>query len=127
MCFVYYLLGRLIEAKRPHLFWSPCAAHCLDLMLEDIFKISNIRRTLKRAIEVSNFIYGRPGLLNMMRRYTNGQELIRPAKTRFATACIMFSSLRRVKLNLRTMFTSEDWKNSKWSKNNRGKELFKQS
>jgi len=108
MCFVYYLLGRLIEAKRPHLFWSPCAAHCLDLMLEDIFKISNIKKTLKRAIEVSSFIYCRPGLLNMMRQYTNGQELIRPAKTRFATTCIMFSSLRRVELNLRTMFTSED-------------------
>ena len=28
-------VGRLLEAKRPHLYWSPCAAHCLDLMLED--------------------------------------------------------------------------------------------
>jgi hypothetical protein len=31
--------GRLLERKIPHLFWTPCAAHCLDLMLEDIGKL----------------------------------------------------------------------------------------
>ncbi|KAL6576772.1 hypothetical protein OROMI_011048 [Orobanche minor] len=33
------LAGRLLEARYLHLFWRPCAAHCLDLMLEDIFNI----------------------------------------------------------------------------------------
>ena len=28
--------GMLLMKKRKHLFWSPCAAHCIDLMLEDI-------------------------------------------------------------------------------------------
>ncbi|TYK16402.1 uncharacterized protein E5676_scaffold21G001970 [Cucumis melo var. makuwa] len=79
------ITGRLLEAKRPQLIWSPCAAHCLDLMLEDIYKISNIRKALKRGMEISNFIYVRPGLLNMMRRFTNQKELVRPAKTRFAS------------------------------------------
>ena len=27
--------GMLLMEKRKHLFWSPCAAHCIDLMLED--------------------------------------------------------------------------------------------
>ena len=26
----------LLMEKRKHLFWSPCAAYCIDLMLEDI-------------------------------------------------------------------------------------------
>ncbi|KAA0042353.1 hypothetical protein E5676_scaffold477G00500 [Cucumis melo var. makuwa] len=51
------MAGRLLEAKRPQLIWSPCAAHCLDLMLEDIYKISNICKALKRGMEISNFIY----------------------------------------------------------------------
>ncbi|RVW44200.1 hypothetical protein CK203_089453 [Vitis vinifera] len=34
----YVMAGRLLELKRPHLYWTPCAAHCLDLMLEDIGK-----------------------------------------------------------------------------------------
>ena len=28
--------GKLLMEKCRHLFWSPCAAHCIDLMLEDI-------------------------------------------------------------------------------------------
>ena len=26
----------MLMKKRKHLFWSPCAVHCIDLMLEDI-------------------------------------------------------------------------------------------
>ncbi|XP_028100090.1 uncharacterized protein LOC114299529 [Camellia sinensis] len=32
----YIGAGRLLEEKRTKLFWSPCAAYCLDLMLSDI-------------------------------------------------------------------------------------------
>ena len=29
-------IGMLWKEKRKHLFWSPYATHCIDLMLEDI-------------------------------------------------------------------------------------------
>ncbi|RVW61548.1 hypothetical protein CK203_066203 [Vitis vinifera] len=48
-----YVDGRLLELKRPHLYWTPCAAHCLDLILEDIGKLPNIKRTLERAISLN--------------------------------------------------------------------------
>ena len=60
-------VGRLLEAKRPHLYWSPCAAHCLDLMLEDIGKIPSIKKTLKNAIFLNGFLYSKVGIVNMMR------------------------------------------------------------
>ena len=28
--------GHILIEKRKHLFWSPCVAHCIDFMLEDI-------------------------------------------------------------------------------------------
>ena len=31
----YKLAGEMLMKKRKCLFWTPCAAHCLDLMLED--------------------------------------------------------------------------------------------
>jgi hypothetical protein len=31
--------GRILMERIPRLFWTPCAAHCLDLMMEDIGKI----------------------------------------------------------------------------------------
>jgi hypothetical protein len=29
----YVAAGRMLMSKYPTLFWTPCAAHCLDLML----------------------------------------------------------------------------------------------
>ncbi|RWR83822.1 protein FAM50A-like protein [Cinnamomum micranthum f. kanehirae] len=44
--------GKFLEAKFAHLYWTPCAAHCLDLMLEDIFKIPSLKRAFERAIVI---------------------------------------------------------------------------
>ncbi|XP_028067135.1 uncharacterized protein LOC114269954 [Camellia sinensis] len=52
----------------------------------------------------------------MMRRYTNLKNLIKPAKTRFATAFLTLSRMHQQKNNLRKMVTSEDWTSSKWAK-----------
>lgn len=112
-----------MEAKYPHLYWSPCAAHCLDLMLEDIFKLTNMKRTFAKAIYLNSFIYTRPGVVNMLRKFTNRKELLRPAKTRFATAFITLSRIHEQKNNLRKMFTSEEWNTSKWAKEAQGKRV----
>ena len=39
---------RLME-KRGKLWWTPCAAHCIDLMLEDIEKLNVHANTLAKA------------------------------------------------------------------------------
>ena len=35
----FKVVDMLLMEKRKHLFWSPCATHCIDLMLENIAKI----------------------------------------------------------------------------------------
>ncbi|RVW78976.1 hypothetical protein CK203_040167 [Vitis vinifera] len=67
--------------------------------------------------------YVMAGLLNMMRRFTGQRELLRPAKTRFATAFITLSRLHEQKNNLRKMFTSSNWSDSKWAKEQKGKTI----
>ncbi|XP_028093325.1 uncharacterized protein LOC114293451 [Camellia sinensis] len=39
----YVGAGRLLEVKRTKLFWFPCAAHCLDLMLSNIDRKLQLR------------------------------------------------------------------------------------
>ena len=92
-------------------------------MLEDIRKLPNIKRTLERAISLNGYIYNRLGLFNMMRWFTRQRELLRPVKTRFATAFITLSQLHEQKNNLRKMFTSSDWLDSKWAKEHKGKTI----
>ena len=109
-----------MEAKRRHLYWSPCTAHCLDLILEDIWKIRSIHGTLKRAVSVTGYIYSRTSVVNLMRKFTN-RELLRPAVTRFATAYITLRSIHSQQNNLRKMFISDKWHNIKASKEEGGK------
>ncbi|XP_028059225.1 uncharacterized protein LOC114262958 isoform X2 [Camellia sinensis] len=92
-------------------------------MLEDIFKIPRLKKTFERGIAVHDYIYNRPTLLNMMRRYTNLKNLIKPAKTRFATAFLTLSRMHQQKNNLRKMVTSEDWTSRKWAKEPQDKRM----
>ncbi|KAK3231279.1 hypothetical protein Dsin_003160 [Dipteronia sinensis] len=110
------LAEKYLEAKYENLFWTPCAAHCLDLILEDIFKLKRMKQTFERAVMVNSYIYGRTGVVNMLRKYTNMKELPRPAKTRFAIAFIMLSIIHSQKTNLRKIFTSDEWSLKQWAK-----------
>ena len=112
-----------MESKYPTLFWTPCAAHCLDLILEDIFKLPGMKQTFEKAIMVNSFIYTRPGLVNMLQKFTDRKELLRPAKTRFANAFITLGRMNSLKNNLKKMFTSEEWMRSKWAKEAGGKKV----
>ena len=115
----------MLQKKQPNLYWTPCAAHCINLILEDIGKLPNIKRTLERAISLNGYIYNRSGLLNIMRHFSGQRELLRPAKTLFAIAFITLSCLHEKKNNLRKMFTSADWSESKWAKEQKGKNVAK--
>ncbi|XP_074293200.1 uncharacterized protein LOC141620158 [Silene latifolia] len=42
----YKAVGLRLMEKRPKLFWTPCAAHCIDLMLEDLDKTISIHGPL---------------------------------------------------------------------------------
>ncbi|XP_039044369.1 uncharacterized protein LOC120183815 [Hibiscus syriacus] len=120
----YVKAGKLLEAKRPHLYWTPCAAHCLDLMLEDIGKhIPRVKNALKKAIYSNGYIYSHVGFVNLMRKFTNQRNLHRPAITRFATSFITLAQIHKQKNNLRKMVTSQEWEASKWSKEPTGKKI----
>ncbi|XP_006605739.1 uncharacterized protein [Glycine max] len=121
----YVLAGKLLEEKRKHIYWTPCAAHCIDLMLEDIGKLSLIRKTIRRAINLVGFIYAHSSTLSLLRNFTNKRELVRRAITRFVTSYLILERLHKEKTNIRKMFTSDEWTLNKLSKEPKGKEAAK--
>ncbi|KAM7517141.1 hypothetical protein LguiA_006724 [Lonicera macranthoides] len=112
--------GKRLKEKRVRLWWTPCAAHCIDLMLEDIGKMTVFSTTLEKAKRVVKFIYGHSIILSMMRKYTGDREFLRPAITRFATAYLTLQSIYKQKMPLSAMFTSQEFAQTKYAKTNEG-------
>ena len=120
----YKAAGQKLMQKRKHLYWTPCAAHCIDLMLEDFEKkITLHKETISTGRRITTYIYARSLLISLLRKYTNGRDLIRPAATRFATAYLTLTCLREHRVSLVNLFDSQDWKNSKFSSSSNGKEV----
>jgi hypothetical protein len=63
----YKAAGKLLMQRISILFWSPCAAHCLDLMLEDIGKLKDFKKPITQVKRVTTFIYRHGRILSAMR------------------------------------------------------------
>lgn len=70
--------GRLLTDKYPAMFFIPCAAHCLDLTLEDVGKIEWVKEAFQKAHKVTKFVYYHTKVLAIMHSFTGGKELVRP-------------------------------------------------
>lgn len=105
----YLFTGKRLMESFPSLYWAPCLAHCVDLMLQDFSNLEWINETIEQAKSLTKFIYNQSSVLNTMRKFTSGNDIVEPALTCFATN---FSTLRRMadlKLNLQAMVNSQDW------------------
>ncbi|XP_030509212.2 uncharacterized protein LOC115723888 [Cannabis sativa] len=117
----YKAAGTLLMEKRKHLYWTPCAAHCLDLMLEKIGELPQHQSALSKGKRLSKFLHNHQWLLNLTRKYCK-RDIIRPAATRFATTFLTLQSIYQVRQPLEAMFTSEEWETCPWASKANGKE-----
>jgi hypothetical protein len=123
----YVAAGRMLEEKHHTIWWTTCATHCLDLMLEDIGKIEWVKKTVEQRKSITRDIYNHSWVLNLMRKNTDGRELVRSAITCFATNFLTLQSMIDQKSNLRKMFSSDEWNASQWSKKAKGKDIVEKA
>ena len=64
----YVVVKILISHKNKHINWSPCAAHCLNLIFKDIGKMDHVVELIRRASNVTIFVYNHVSLLNWLRK-----------------------------------------------------------
>ncbi|KAL9161115.1 hypothetical protein ABFS82_07G000100 [Erythranthe guttata] len=120
----YRAAGKMLEEKREHLFWTPCAAYCIDQMLEEFIKLNQVRDCIEKGQKITKFIYNRIWLLNLMKKeFTGGEELLRPSATQSASSFTTLQSLLDHRIGLRRMFQSNKWISSRFSKLDEGKEV----
>lgn len=103
----YKKAGKQLMMKY-NLYWTPCAVHCIDSMLEDVGKDSRVSQVFKDAQNITKLIYNDDILLTKMREHGK-REIVCHGPTRFATNYLTLASLRNNKSVLRSMFSSEWW------------------
>lgn len=115
---------RKLMEKRNHLYSTPCAAHCIDLMLEKLGELSQHKNALLKEKKVRNFIYYHTWVLALMRKFTN-LDIARPVPTKFAIAYLSLQRIFMLKQPLESLFTSEKWAKSSYANKSDGKEIRK--
>ncbi|XP_062222565.1 uncharacterized protein LOC133921624 isoform X1 [Phragmites australis] len=99
----------LMYVERPNIFWSSCATHTINLMLEGIGKMKRFKNTIEQAKAITIFIYSHHKTLALMRRFTKKRDIVRPGVTRFASSFLTLQSLYEKKGQLRAMSQCEEW------------------
>jgi hypothetical protein len=129
--------GEILMEKHPHLTWSPCAAHILDLLLEDIARIPSIKTTIENGRRLLAFIANHQIPYAIFKGKAKGAVLVKYGPTRqvitisfccismhkylccrFGTNFLMLRSLVKAKGAIKEMMTCEkytDWAASQGS------------
>jgi hypothetical protein len=84
---------KLLFAKQPHIFWTSCGSHTINLMLRGIGSLPRFKKVLEQAKSFAIFVYGHTRTLGCMGHFIDGREIIRPGVTRFASAFLTLTSI----------------------------------
>ncbi|XP_025703996.1 uncharacterized protein [Arachis hypogaea] len=117
----YVSAEKLIHKKYPNIFWSPCTAHCVNLILKDIASLPHIADLASRASKVTVFVYNHMIFLSWLRKRKEWKEIVRPGVTRFATVFITLKSIYDHKEDLQSLVTDKYFTSHKFSKSVNGK------
>jgi hypothetical protein len=111
----------LIEQIYPHIFWTPCVVHTLNLALQNICAAKNIENNqiayhecrwitwiADDCLFIKNFIMNHSMRLAMFNECVS-LKLLSVATTRFASTLVMLKRFKLIKGGLQTLVISEKW------------------
>ncbi|XP_024927992.3 uncharacterized protein LOC107412863 isoform X2 [Ziziphus jujuba] len=119
----YKAARKLLMDKYKTFFCSTCGIHCIDLVLEEIGKLDEVKGVLAKAKRITQFIYNNAWLLNLIRKKTGGRDIVKLAPTRFASIFLTLQNIVSLKDQLHQIFTGATWMQSAFSKQRAGLEV----
>ncbi|XP_058189011.1 uncharacterized protein LOC131306645 [Rhododendron vialii] len=105
--------GAIIQGKHPHIFWSGCLAHTLNLLMKDIGKSSDpslsfFNESYNKGKAVVKYIKNH-GSCQFLYKTFSDLELLKTKKTRFGHVFIVMQRLVTVQSSLVAMVLSNHW------------------
>ncbi|KAK7300483.1 hypothetical protein RJT34_11327 [Clitoria ternatea] len=127
-------VGQIIEGIYPHIYWTPCVVHTLNLALKNICDARNTENNAEvydechwitevhgDAIFVKNFIMNHTMRLSMYNKFTS-LKLLSVADTRFASIIMMLKRFKLIRRGLEALVLSEEW--ASYREDDQGKARF---
>uniref|UniRef100_A0A2P2IQP6 Uncharacterized protein LOC105108141 n=1 Tax=Rhizophora mucronata TaxID=61149 RepID=A0A2P2IQP6_RHIMU len=112
----YAVIGQRLMDTFHSLYWAPCAVHCIDMILEDFGNLRWISDVIEQARSVTRFVYNNSVVLDLMKRFTRGNDIVQQGVTHSATNFATLKRMADFKLDLQTMVTSQEWMDCLYSK-----------
>ncbi|XP_010488238.1 PREDICTED: uncharacterized protein LOC104766116 isoform X3 [Camelina sativa] len=112
----YVAAGKRLMDVYPSLYWVPCAADCIDKMLDEFGKMDWMSEIIEQARTVTRIIYNHSGVLNLMRKFTYGIDIVQPGFSSSATTFTTMARIADLKPHLQAMVTSSEWNDCSYSK-----------
>ncbi|PHT40514.1 hypothetical protein CQW23_19368 [Capsicum baccatum] len=119
------LAGTIVEETFPHIFWTPCIVHCLNLSLKSMCQPSKklahftscawILKEIGYVSSLKNFVVNHDMAHAIFQKHLE-LSLLKVAETRFASHIVMTSRVYKVKFSLEKMVMDDEWKNYKGDK-----------
>lgn len=116
----YVVAVKRLTDSCPSIFWTVSVGYCINLILEDFKNLEWAASMMEQAKSITRFIYNHSVVLSMMRRFTVGVDLIDIGVTQSVTDFMTLKRMISVKQNLQQMVTSEEWKESPYSRGPEG-------
>jgi len=92
-------MDKVVE-EYPHIYKQGCAAHIIDLFLEDWGKEPTFKELIVMAKRICVYIRNRHVTIALFRQFSPKLSLILPTETRFGCQFLMISRLLKVKAAL---------------------------
>ena len=118
----YVSTGKLFCEKYKIISWSPCAAHCLNLVLQDMGDMPHVDRLKKCASKIIVFIYNHVALIAWLRNRPGWTDIVCVGATRFATTFLLFGSIHVHKHDLQALVTRKFFVDNRLARELKAKE-----
>eukprot|EP01018_Ginkgo_biloba_P016219 Gb_29782 [translate_table: standard] len=116
----YVGAGKMIISRFNTIYWTPCASHCMDLLLHDLGKFPWVNEVIRRGKLIANFVVNHRLTLSIYRKHGT-KEFLRPCDTRFSTYYITLNRVVEEKASLRLTVCSNEWEKYPLSKTSKRK------
>lgn len=117
--------GMLLVEKYKTFFSTVCAAHCVELILEEIDRMEEVKEVVAKAKRIVQFIYNNAWVLNQIKKKSDGRDIIQLASTKYFSIFLTLQHILFLKDHLHQTFTSGAWMQSNLSKYGAGLEVAK--